>query len=98
MSSFFVKSDTLNDSVGRRVKSPVILGCNVLRAIADNSMEPMGPSREDWRLALRWIQLVCEPESGSSEGLTIVDTTLKALPHVTISSTISSTIHRRRWF
>ena len=55
MASFFVKSDTLNDSVGRRVKSPVILGCNVLRAIAENSMEPMGPYREDWQLALRWI-------------------------------------------
>ena len=76
MASFLVKSDTLNDYVGRRVKSPVILGCNVLRAIAENSMEPMGPSREDWRLALRWIQLVSEPESGSSEGLTTVDTTL----------------------
>ena len=68
MASFFVKSDTLNDSVGRRVKSPVILGCNVLRAIAENSMEPMGPYREDWQLALRWIQLVSEPESGSVEG------------------------------
>ncbi len=76
MASFFVKSDTLNDSVGRRVKSPVILGCNVLRAIAENSMEPMGPYREDWQLALRWIQLVSEPESGSIEGLTTIDTTL----------------------
>ena len=62
--------------MGRRVKSPVILGCNALRAIAEKSMEPMWPSREDWRLALRWIQLVGEPESGSSEGLTTVDTTL----------------------
>ena len=25
------------------------------------------------------------------------ETTLKAMPHVTISSTISSTFHRRRW-
>ena len=72
MANFFEKSDA-DDFVGRRVKYPVILGCNVLRT---KLMEPTGSSREDWRLPLRWIQLFFGPESGSSDGLTTVDTTL----------------------
>ena len=35
MASFFVKPDTESNSTSRRVKSPVILGCNVLRTIAE---------------------------------------------------------------
>ena len=68
MTSFFVKTDTGSNSTSRRVKSPVILGCNVLRAIAEKSMEPVGPSKDDWRLALRWIQLERGTESDSNEG------------------------------
>ena len=56
MASFFVKSDSASISTGRRVESPVILGCNILRVIAEKSMEPVGPSKEDWHLALRWIR------------------------------------------
>ena len=57
MASFFVKPDSVTGTVGRRPEHPVILGCNVLRAIADAAMEPVGPSREDWKLALRWMHL-----------------------------------------
>ena len=56
MASFFVKPDSVTGTVGRRPEHPVILGCNVLRAIANASMEPVGPSREDWKLALRWMR------------------------------------------
>ena len=56
MASFFVKSDSASIATGRRVKSPVILGCNILRATTEKSMEPVGPSKEDWHLALRWIR------------------------------------------
>ena len=47
MASFFVKSDSASTATGRRVKSPVIIRCNILRAIAEKSMEPVGPSVED---------------------------------------------------
>ena len=57
LASFFVKPDSVTGTVGRRAKHPVILGCNVLRAIASAAMEQVGPSREDWKLALRWMRL-----------------------------------------
>ena len=57
MASFFVKPDSVTGTVGMRAEHPVILGCNGLRAIASAAMEPVGPSREDWKLALRWMRL-----------------------------------------
>ena len=73
--SFFVKSDSASISTGRRVKSSVILGCNILRAIAEKSMEPVGPSKDDWHLALRWIRFESELEPNGSDSLTSRQTT-----------------------
>ena len=70
MASFFVKSDSAGISTGRRVESPVILGCNILRAIAEKSMEPVGPSKEDWHLALRWIRFESELEPNGRDSQT----------------------------
>ena len=70
MASFFVKSDSASISTGRRVESPVILGCNILRVIAEKSMEPVGPSKEDWHLALRWIRFESELEPNGRDSQT----------------------------
>ena len=70
MASFFVKSDSASISTGRRVESPVILGCNILRAIAEKSMEPVGPYKEDWHLALRWIRFESELEPNGRDSQT----------------------------
>ena len=80
MASFFVKPDTEGNSTSRRVKSPVILGCNVLRTIAEKSMEPVGPSKDDWQLALRWIQLEPGTQSDSNEGQSVVVGTARSVP------------------
>ena len=68
--SFFVKSDSASISTGRRVESLVILGCNILRVIAEKSMEPVGPSKEDWHLALRWIRFESELEPNGRDSQT----------------------------
>ncbi len=75
MASFFVKSDSASSSTGRRAKSPVILGCNILRAIAEKSIKPVGPSEEDWHLALRWIRFESGLEPTGCDSLTSRQTT-----------------------
>ena len=53
--SFLVKQDAKESGVKRNAKCPVILGCYLLRAMADRGMEPLGPSKNDWQLALSWL-------------------------------------------
>ena len=57
MASFFVKPDHGQNGGGRNAAFPVILGCNILRAIAESSMDAVGPTTPDWQLALRWMRL-----------------------------------------
>ena len=47
MANFFVKQDAKENGAERNAKCPVILGCNILRAISDQAMEPDGPSKDD---------------------------------------------------
>ena len=57
MASFFVKADVSLGAVGRRIGHPVLLGCNILRDIAKLSVEPVGPSSDDWKLVLQCLDL-----------------------------------------
>ena len=47
MASFFVKPVASNSTVGRRNDYLVILGCNVLRLIAESSAAKVGPSKDN---------------------------------------------------
>ena len=69
-----MKQDTTESGVERNAKYPVILRCNLLRAIANTGMEPLGPSKDDWQLALNWLKLVQEGEIGCEGGESIVGT------------------------
>ena len=62
MASFFVKPVASNSTVGRRNDYLVILGCNVLRLIAESSTAKVGPSKDNWQLALCWMQIVAVVE------------------------------------
>ena len=83
MASFFVKQDTTMSVVGRRVEHPVILGCNILRVIAAKSLEPVGPSKDDWHLALRWIRLKTGDVTGDLTGEVTGEVTCEVTGDVT---------------
>ena len=55
--SFLVRSDAPSEPLSkRRVKFLVLLGCNILRAIASIGVVPVGPCRDDWNVALQWFK------------------------------------------
>ena len=66
MASFFVNPDGPPCSAGRRLDYPVILGCNVLRDIAKLAVEPSGPSKDDWQLALQCLRIAAAEASAPS--------------------------------
>ena len=63
MANFCVKPDGPPCSAGRRLDYPVILGCNVLRDIAKLAVEPSGPSKDDWQLALQCLHVAAAEAS-----------------------------------
>ena len=74
MASFLVQQDATGSGVERNAKYPVILGCNLLRAIADRGMAPLGPSKDDWQLASSWLKLVHEGDIGCEGSESVVGT------------------------
>ena len=55
--SFLVRSDAPSEPLSeRRVQFPVLLGCNIFRAIASIGVVPVGPCRDDWNVALQWFK------------------------------------------
>ena len=52
--SFLVMSDQ-SSLTERRKEFPILLGCNVLRAIHAMGVTPSGQSSDDWNIALQWL-------------------------------------------
>ena len=55
--SFLVRSESSPEtSSGRRTQYPILLGCNVLRAIASLGVVPIESCTDEWNVALQWFK------------------------------------------
>ena len=60
----------------------------------ENAITLLGGAECNYTVREGSVQPLC---NGFGDAITLWDYSVKVMPHVTISSTTSSTFHRRRW-
>ena len=66
LAHFLVIKDSSNGEAIRRMKCPVLLGCNVLQLFKDLKVDPSMKDAEAWNVALQWYRFAKEPMHGKS--------------------------------